>query len=144
MNRPEPPGGASPPAEAFHSDGTAIDLRAIAARICDLYRDEFPDEEQRYGGAGVKWCLHDNQYILAWAIQDARDGTVLLDEQAQWLSSVLESRGFPVERLVRDLQIAAEVALQSDELGALGVATNRTLTLAATGLSEAGEGKPTS
>ena len=81
MNRPSPPGGAAPPAEAFHADGTPIDLRAIALRICEIYRQEFPDEEQRYGQAGVKWCVHDNQYLLAWAIQDARDGTVLLSDQ---------------------------------------------------------------
>ena len=123
MNGTSPPGGAAPPAEAFHPDGTPIDLGAIALRICDLYRREFPDEEERYGDAGVKWCVHDNQYLLGWAIQDARDGTVLLSDQTKWLNSVLDSRGFPAGRLMRNLEIAADVAVQSAELGELAKPT---------------------
>ena len=131
MNRPEAPSGAPPPAKAYHSDGTAIDLEALAHQICAQYRDEFPDEQRRYGPAGMQWCLHDNQYLLAWAVQDARDGTVLLIEQVEWLSSVLESRGFPVQRLGRDLEIAAEIACSSEELGDLASFTGQKLSEAA-------------
>jgi hypothetical protein len=127
VSRPAPPSGATPPSEAYQSDGTPIDLQALAEQVCARYRQEFPDEEERYGGAGVKWCLHDNQYLLAWAIQDARDGTVLLIEQVEWLSKILDSRGFPVERLVRDLEIAAEVAGDSDELTELASLTSQRL-----------------
>jgi hypothetical protein len=131
VSRPESPSGAPPPAEAHHPDGAPIDLQTLAEEICTRYRAEFPEEKQRYGPAGVKWCLHDNQYLLAWAIQDARDGTVLLSDQVEWLSSILESRDFPVKRLARDLEIAAEVARASSDLGDLATPTSRKLAAAA-------------
>ncbi len=136
MSRPEPPSGATPPAEAHHSDGTPIGLRPLAREVCVRYRAEFPDEGERYGQAGIEWCLHDNQYILAWAIQDARDETVKLIEQVAWLAEILGSRGFPIERLVRDLEIANEVALASEELGALAPAAGRALQEAAASLRD--------
>ncbi len=90
--------------------GDVIDIVAMAHEICTRYRGEFPDEEERYGPAGQAWCLHDNQYLLAWAIQEVRDGTVALIDQVLWLADVLAARAFPLERLARDLEIAAEVA----------------------------------
>lgn len=84
-------------------------LLGPARAICRRYHAEFPDEEERYGDAGRAWCVHDNQYLLAWAFQDARDGTVDVTAQARWLAGVLEARGFPVERLARDLEIASDV-----------------------------------
>ncbi len=141
MNRPAPPSGATPPAEVFTSDGNTIDLRLLASDICSRYRTEFPDEEDRYGPAGTQWCLHDNQYLLAWAIQDARDGTVLLSEQAVWLANVLKSRNFPIARLARDLEIASEVTRASLPPGALAAATADALSAAAeivAGLARAG------
>lgn len=134
MSRVDPPSGAPPPTEARHSDGTPIDLEALAGRICERYRREFPDEEERYGEPGIKWCLHDNQYILAWAVQDARDGTVRLEEQTKWLGRILDSRDFPIARLVRNLEIAAEAALGSDQMGPLADDVSRLLIEAAAGL----------
>ena len=32
-----------------------------------LERLEHPDEQERYGKAGMAWCIHDNQHILNWA-----------------------------------------------------------------------------
>lgn len=136
MSRVDPPSGAPPPAQAQHSDGTPIDLEAIAGQICERYRQEFPDEEGRYGESGIKWCRHDNQYILAWAVQDARDGTVQLEEQTQWLAQVLGSRGFPVARLTRNLEIASETVLGNDQIGPLADDVSRLLIDAAAGLPE--------
>ena len=136
MNRSGPPSGAAPPAIAQLSNGTAIDLRALATKVCNRYRSEFPDEQERYGEAGIQWCLHDNQYLLAWAIQDARDGTLLLTEQSLWLRSVLENRGFPVERLVRNLELAAMVVRDSDELEELASSTSGRLAAAAEAVSK--------
>ena len=113
MSRPQSPGGATPPVQAFTADGTQIDLPPLARAICARYREEFPDEEERYGPAGMEWCLHDNQYLLAWAIQDARDGTIVLSEQAAWLARVLAARGFPLARLARNLEIASEIVAAS-------------------------------
>ena len=137
MRRVDPPSGAPPPAQAQHSDGTPIDLEAIAGQICERYRQEFPDEEERYGETGIRWCLHDNQYILAWAVQDARDGTVRLKEQTRWLARILDSRGFPIARLTRNLEIASEIALGSDQIGPLADDVSRLLIEAAAELPEA-------
>jgi len=120
MTRPMPPGGASAPLEMRTPAGTVIELLPIAHEICRRYHEEFADEHERYGPAGQAWCLHDNQYLLAWAIQNERDGTVDLIEQTLWLADVLASRNFPLERLVRNLEIAADVAgatIVADHLG---------------------------
>jgi len=104
-----PPGGTPPPRTAILTGGDApIDLVALAEEICGRYRDEFPDEQERYGDAGVAWCVHDNQHILGWAV-GARNGYTDLNKQLDWLAGVLAARDFPVDRLARDLEIAAEV-----------------------------------
>jgi hypothetical protein len=104
----EPPSGHPPPASAELRDGTTLDLRNMAKEICRRYRVEFSDEEARYGDAGVAWCVHDNQHILNWAVTEA-NGYGGLEGQLAWLAGVLDARDFPVERLRRDLEIAAEV-----------------------------------
>ena len=80
----------------------------IARIICERYREEFPDEAERYGEAGIAWCRHDNQHILAWAVVAIR-GYVDLEAKILWLAGVLAAREFPVARLARDLEIAADV-----------------------------------
>lgn len=132
MSRPEPPSGASAPLEMRTADGEVIDLVAMAREVCGRYRGEFPDEEERYGPAGEAWCLHDNQYLLAWAIQEARDGTVDLIEQVLWLADVLGARGFPLARLARDLEIASEVAGAAITVAELARAVELRLSAAAT------------
>ena len=104
----DPPSGYPPPIAAELRDGATLDLRALAEEICSRYRSEFPDEHERYGDAGVAWCLHDNQHILTWAVTEA-NGYGGLERQLAWLAGVLEAREFPLERLARDLEIAAEV-----------------------------------
>jgi len=104
----EPPSGSPPPVTAELRDGTHLDLRALAEEVCRRYRAEFPDEERRYGDAGRAWCVHDNQHILNWAVTEA-NGFGGLERQLVWLAGVLEARDFPLERLARDLEIAAAV-----------------------------------
>ena len=106
--RPAPPSGAPPPRVAELADGTEIDLEALAREICERYRAEYPDEEERYGEAGVLWCRHDNQHLLNWAVLHTR-GFVVLDEQVAWLAKVLEAREFPLDRLARNLDLGADV-----------------------------------
>jgi hypothetical protein len=103
-----PRGGQPPPEHAESPDGERIALRPLAEEICRRYREEFPDEEGRYGEAGIAWCVHDNQHILNWAFLDLC-GFVDLDEQLAWLARVLAARDFPLVRLARDLEIAADV-----------------------------------
>ena len=105
-----PPGGTPPPDQAILVGADApIELVPLAEEICRRYRDEFPDEEERYGDAGMAWCVHDNQHILNWAV-GARNGYVDLQQELAWLARVLEARDFPLERLARNLDIAADVA----------------------------------
>ena len=52
--------------------------------------------------------MHDNQHLLNWAALDVA-GAVVLDEQVAWLARVLAARDFPVDRLARDLELAAAV-----------------------------------
>ncbi len=125
------PSGASAPTTAQLADGSVIDLEPIAREICAQFYDRYPHELERSGDVGTEWCRHDNQYLLAWAIQDARDGTVLLVEQAVWLAGVLETRGFPVEQLIGNLQIAAEIARSLSELRDLAEPSADALLLAA-------------
>jgi hypothetical protein len=106
-----PPTGAAPPREARLADRSTIDLQPLAEAVCTRYQAEFPDEHDRYGPAGRDWCVHDNQYIFAWAICDAELGYEKLDEQIEWLARVLAARDFPLERLARNLEIAGEVLL---------------------------------
>ena len=103
-----PPGGAAAPIDVQGPDGRTVDVRELAREVCRRYRAEFPDEDERYGEAGRAWCVHDNQYILHWALLDAR-GTTRLRDQVAWLARVLAARDFPLERLARDLEICAEV-----------------------------------
>jgi hypothetical protein len=120
--RLEPPSGQPPPTEARLHDGPPIDLAATAREICRRYRAEFPDEAERYGDAGIAWCVHDNQHILNWAAGSV-NGYVDLERELAWLARVLESREFPLDRLARDLDIAADVVHEQvggaagDELG---------------------------
>lgn len=106
-----PPGGTAAPQVAEIGDHR-LELPALAREICDRYRSHHPDEEERYGAAGMDWCRHDNQWLLSWAAGDLA-GVTDLDEQARWLARVLHSRGFPVERLAHDLRLAADVVQES-------------------------------
>jgi hypothetical protein len=104
----EPPSGAPPPVIAELRGGGTLDLRALAEQICTRYRAEFPDEQQRYGDAGVAWCIHDNQHILNWAVIES-NGLGGFERKLAWLAGVLEAREFPLERLARNLELAAAV-----------------------------------
>lgn len=107
-SRPSPPSGDPPPVSAVLPDSTELDLVALAQEICRQYRDEFPDEIERYGPAGHSWCIHDNQHLLNWAAL-AVAGFAELEKEITWLAGVLEARDFPLERLRRNLELAAAV-----------------------------------
>jgi hypothetical protein len=114
--RPAPPSGQPPPETADLPDGTRIRVAPIAERVCERYAGEFPDEEERYGPAGQEWCVHDNRWLLAWAIR-AAGGNLDLTAQVSWLARVLDSRAFPLDRLARDLDLAAEELTAAEPSG---------------------------
>lgn len=114
------------PRTAPLSGAGPINLLALAQKICDRYREEFPDEKERYGINGYAWCVHDNQHLLNWGAQSV-NGFFDVRQEVSWLARVLEARGFPVERLARNLDIGAAV-IGSDVVGAAGVLLAQTLT----------------
>ncbi len=105
---PRAPSGGAAPEFAELPGGRRLELAAAAREIASRHRAEFPDEEERYGDAGLEWCVYDNQWILAWAAADA-SGFEDLGRQIEWLAGLLDARGYPVQRLARDLEIAADV-----------------------------------
>jgi hypothetical protein len=103
-----PPSGFSPPAEAAVGEGPPLDLVALAREICRRYQLEFPDDLERYGDKVTAWCVHDNQHLLNWAAGAVR-GDIEMHPEVAWLAKVLEARDFPLDRLVRNLQLGADV-----------------------------------
>ena len=103
-----PPSGHPPPEQTQLDNGAVLDLRELAGEICRRYRAAYPDEQGRYGEAGVAWCVHDNQHLINWAVIEAR-GLGPMDADVRWLAGVLEARGFPLDRLAHDLEMAADV-----------------------------------
>lgn len=121
MTRVSPPSGAPPPQIVRLDDGRAVELGPLAETVAERYYDAYPDEEARYGAVGREWCVHDNLYLLAWAYA-AQRGDLRFEEQVLWLARVLHSRGYPLDRLVHDLRIAADVVLEECVVDADGVA----------------------
>jgi len=140
MTRRDPPSGVNPPAAFELADGSHVDLGPLAARLCRTYYEAYPDDLERYGSAGQAWCDHDSRYLLAWALEDARAGTVDCVAQVQWLGRVLTARAFPIERLARHVELTADV-LRDPALGDVGVRAARRMGQAALALT-AGHDSP--
>ena len=104
-----PSGGTPPPATATLEDGEVLHLAPIAHAISRRFQAEYPDEEARYGEAAFAWCVHDNQWLLGWAVEDFEIKGGYFETNLRWLAGVLRAREYPAERLARDLEIAAEV-----------------------------------
>jgi hypothetical protein len=113
MSRPPgAPSGGAPPSSATLPDGSILELAPLAREIGRRHQLEFPDEADRYGDRGLEWCVYDNQWLLSWAIMAAA-GWGDFSDQLAWLAGILESRGYPLDRLARDLEIAADVTTQA-------------------------------
>jgi hypothetical protein len=97
----------APPVTAISPLGKELDLAALARETCSTYDAEFPDERDRYGPAGIQWCVHDNQHVFNWAALSLTGHLDFL-EQIQWLAGVLEARDFPLDRLARSVELCAE------------------------------------
>ena len=108
MKRLERPSGTPPPAHAQLDGGDRIDLVEAAEEVARRYFDEFPDDRERYSAEVWDWAVHDTRHILSWAVGDL-NGLPMLRGQVEWLARVLAARGFPVERLVRNVELAGDV-----------------------------------
>jgi len=114
-----PQGGEEAPRLSFPlAGGDPLDLVALATAISERYMAEYPDERDRYGDAGIAWCVHDNQHLLNWATEFVNGDLDDIRQEVAWLATVLESRDYPIDRLARDLDIAAAVVI--DRVGGDG------------------------
>lgn len=104
-----PPSGGTPPRDSVRlPDGTTCFLAPLAHSVARRHLDQFPDEAERYGDAGFEWCVHDVQWILAWAASEVGGSDGLLRKQLNWLGGLLAARGYPLERITRAVEIAAD------------------------------------
>ncbi len=119
--------GGHPPPEHITLERRRIALAPIAAIVTERFLERHPDELERYDDpARVReWCEHDTRHLIGWAAAEAERGTPMA-KQLDWLGVVLESRGYPVQRLADTLEIAADVL--GEQLGADADAINRSLT----------------
>jgi hypothetical protein len=110
---PAPPSGWLPPASALTADGEEIDLIGPARASSDAFIAAHPEYLERYGAAGRKWCVHDHQHVLNWAItRSAQQFAHELD----WLAGVLDARGFPLPWLAEGTErLADALAAQRPE-----------------------------
>ena len=66
-----PPSGQQPPPDVSLQDGTAVELRPPAVAASDRHLSAHPELVERYGAHTREWCVHDLQWLLLWAVQDA-------------------------------------------------------------------------
>lgn len=118
MSRPVAPPSGSPAPGSATLEGRRVALAPLAEEIADRYFAEFPEDLERYGDAARAWEVHDTCHCLHWAILDA-EGYASLEKEVAWLSDVLGARGFPLEKLARNLELAAAVVEERVSSGAL-------------------------
>jgi hypothetical protein len=128
--RVAPPSGTPAP-RSVRLGGREIQLDPLAQSVAARYFAEFPQDLERYGDAARAWELHDTAYCLQWAVLDAED-LANLRREVLWLTGILESRGFPLEHLARNLELAADVI--EERLSEDGVAIAARLRAAAAGV----------
>jgi hypothetical protein len=115
--RTDPPSGWPAPEEVTLA-GTIVALPPLAEAIAERYFARFPEDLERYGARAARaWELHDTRHVLAWAISDA-EGLVDLERQVRWLAQVLDARGFPLEHLAANLELAGDVVAERLDGGA--------------------------
>jgi hypothetical protein len=108
--------------------GRRITLLPFAEAVADRYFDAFPEDIERYGEVARAWEIHDTCHCLQWALLDA-EGLADLEREVAWLTAVLSARGFPLEHLARNLELAADVI--EERLADSGVAIGARLRTAA-------------
>jgi hypothetical protein len=123
-----PRGGVQPPDTVALDGGETLFVTQIAHEVTRRYGEEYPDSEAQYGPAWRDWCVHDTRFLIGWAAL----GDDVLARNVRWLADVLAARKFPLDRLARTLDLAADAVAEqgADEIAARLRAATRT-----TGLS---------
>jgi hypothetical protein len=122
--------GGHPPPEHIRLEGRKVATAPIAAAVTDRFLERHPDELDRYENPDLvrEWCEHDTRHLIGWAAIEAERG-MSLAKQLDWLGVVLESRGYPAQRLADTLEIAADVL--GEELGSTAEKIRASLTAGA-------------
>jgi hypothetical protein len=105
-----PPSGQQPPNAVALQDGRSLELYAPAAAASDRHLAEHPELVDRYGPHTRAWCVHDLQWLLLWAVQDADGQGVAFADQLDWLVRVLDARDYPLPSLADALDTLAGAA----------------------------------
>jgi hypothetical protein len=92
------------------ADGRALALQPVAAAASDHHLADHPELIERYGAHTYAWCVHDLQWLLLWAAQDADGQGVDFAEQLDWLVRVLAARDYPLASLADALDTLADEA----------------------------------
>lgn len=108
MSEGTPPPSGAPAPTSVRLAGREIALVPLAEAVADRYFEEFPDDFARYGDAARAWEIHDTSYCLQWAFLDLEE-LASLEREVAWLANVLRARDFPLDRLARNLELAADV-----------------------------------
>jgi hypothetical protein len=128
-----PPSGWPAPQTAALA-GRSIALVPLAEATADRYFKEFPEDLDRYGDAARAWDVHDTLHCLHWAVLDVEE-IASLEREVAWLTNVLRSRGFPLDHLARNLDLAAVVV--DEQLAGFGSAVAERLRPVAAGVPSA-------
>ena len=77
-------------------DGRIVKLQTLAVETARRHLARHPEDRRVYGpDLAEEWCVHDMQWVLAWAFGDVA-GLIDLHEQAGWLARILRARDYPV------------------------------------------------
>ena len=122
--------GGQPAPEHIILANQRIALAPIAAIVTDRFLERHPDELERYENPALvrEWCENDTRHVIGWANAEAERGSSLA-KQLDWLGVVLESRGYPVQRLADTLELSAGVL--REQLGPEAEKIHRSLTAGA-------------
>lgn len=90
---------------------TASNLTPLLNDIVAGIYQAYPTLLSKYGEAGKKKCLEDNQHhlaylALAYKVQDSK----IFSDYAIWLDGVLTTRGMDTEHLILNLELIQEAA----------------------------------
>ena len=87
-----------------------MDTPALAREIAEIHFARRPELRERYGERGFQHCMQDAAYHLQYLEQSLRlDNEQLFADYVRWAKIMLEARRVPVEDLIANLGIVADV-----------------------------------
>jgi hypothetical protein len=87
-----------------------MDTPTLAREIAEIHFARRPELRERYGERGFQRCVQDAAYHLQYLEQSLRlDNEQLFADYVRWAKIMLETRGVPVDDLIANLGIVAEV-----------------------------------